>query len=166
MTTFLALYGAFISTALAIGRLIGWVSASRPRLTVRMFISPLVVDADGRPKVANEYGHPVVQEGGAAREVIVVRAHNPGQRAIQVARVDLIGTESGRAEHLAHLPMPRTIEADGVQFWYTGFEEHPKNLCARITLTRGKTFESPPYSKLLGYMDPLNPLAGHSARES
>lgn len=163
MTTILALYGALISTALAIGRLVTWLSASRARLTVRVFISPLVVDSDGRVRTTNEHGHPPVQEG-VAREVIVVRAHNPGRRDVQVARVDLIstGTDTDDAEHLSHLPMPRTITPDAVQFWYTGFKKLPKNLCARITLVGGKAFESPRYSELRGYMDPLDPIAGRA----
>ena len=78
MTTILALYGALISTVLAIARLIAWRSASKQRLTVRMFVSPLVVDAGGRVSVTNDQGHLVVQDG-AAREVIVVRAHNCGK---------------------------------------------------------------------------------------
>jgi hypothetical protein len=161
MTTILALYGALISTALAIGRLIAWLSASRARLTVRVFISPLVVGSDGRVRTTNEHGHPPVQEG-AAREVIVVRAHNPGKRDVQVARVDLISTDTGHAEHLSHLPMPRTMTPDAVQFWYTGFKKLPKDLCARITLVGGKVFESPRYSELRGYMDPLDPIAGRA----
>jgi hypothetical protein len=161
MTTILALYGALISTALAIGRLIAWLSASRARLTVRVFISPLAVGSDGRVRTTNDYGHPPVQEG-AAREVIVVRAHNLGKRDVQVARVELISTDTGHAEHLSHLPMPRTITPDAVQFWYTGFTKLPKDLCARITLVGGKVFESPRYSELRGYMDPLDPIAGRA----
>ncbi len=56
--------------------------------------------------------------------------------------------------------MPRTIEPDGVQLWYTGFAKEPENLSARITLVDGKAFASPPYSKLRGFMDPLDPIAG------
>jgi hypothetical protein len=161
MTTILALYGALISTALAIGRLFAWLSTSRARLTVRVFISPLVVDAAGRVRTTNEHGHLPVQEG-TAREVIVVRAHNPGKRDVQVVRVDLIGTDADHAEHLSHLPMPRTIMPDAVQFWYTGFTKLPRDLCARITLVGGKVFESPRYSELRGYMDPLDPIAGRA----
>ena len=57
--------------------------------------------------------------------------------------------------------MPKTIEPDGVQLWYTSFAKEPENLSARITLVDGKTFKSPPYSKLQGFMDPLDPVAGH-----
>ncbi len=160
MTTILALYGALISTVLAIARLIAWRSASKQRLTVRMFVSPLVVDAGGRVSVTNDQGHPVVQDG-AAREVIVVRAHNCGKGNVQVASVDLSNLTTGGSEHLSHLPMPKTIEPDGVQLWYTSFAKEPENLSARITLVDGKTFKSPPYSKLQGFMDPLDPVAGH-----
>jgi hypothetical protein len=159
MTTILALYGAFISTILAIARLVAWWLASKPRLVVRVFISPLVVDADGRVRVTNDRGYPVVQDGVAC-EVIVVRAHNPGKRNVQVARVDLSSLATGRFEHLSHLPMPRTIEPDDVQLWYTSFTKEPENLRARITLVDGKTFESQPYSKLQGSMDLLAPVAG------
>jgi hypothetical protein len=160
MTTILAFYGALISTVLAIARLIAWRSASKPRLAVRVFISPLVVDAGGRVRVTNDQGHPVVQDG-VAREVIVVRAHNPGKRNVQVARVDFSSLTTGRFEHLSHLPMPRTIEPDGVQLWYTSFAKEPENLIARITLVDGKTFESPSYGKLQDFMDPLDHVAGH-----
>jgi len=161
MTTILALYGALLSTALAVARLIAWRSASKQQLTVRMFISPLVVDAGGRVSVTNDQGHPVVQDG-AAREVIVVRAHNCGKRNVQVVSVDLISLTTGGSEHLSHLSMPKTIEPDGVQLWYTSFAKEPENLGARITLVDGKTFKSPLYSKLQGYMDPLDPVAGRS----
>lgn len=79
---------------------------------------------------------------------------------MQVARVDLISTDTSHAEHLSHLRMPRTVTPDTVQFWYTGYTKLPKDLCARITLVSGKLFESPCYSELRGYMDPLEPIAG------
>lgn len=161
MTTALAIYGALLSTTLAGARLLAWRSASRERLTVRVFVAPLVVDSNGRVRIVNEFGHPVVQDG-PAREVIVIRAHNPGKREVQVVRVDLIDSNTGREEHLSHLPMPRTIAPNAVQLWYTSFETLPKDLYARTTMIDGKTFESPRYSALRGYMDPLDPIAGRA----
>jgi hypothetical protein len=57
------------------------------RLTVRNVHLALVVDADGHVKVQTRR-HPVVQNDNA-REVIAVRAYNPGRRAVQVARVQM-----------------------------------------------------------------------------
>jgi hypothetical protein len=155
----LAIYGAALSTVLAIARLIAWFSTTRRRLTVRVFISPLLVDADGHVKVQNEQGHPVVQNG-AAREVIVVRAYNPGPRVVQVARVELLGPPGTPAENLSWVTLPRTIGPDEVQLWYSTFERYPKDLSARVTLTSGKAFDSPRYHQLLAYMNPLDAIAG------
>jgi hypothetical protein len=159
MATVLAIYGAVLSTALAIARLVGWSSTTRRRLTVRMFISPLVVDADGHVRVQNEQGHPVVQNG-SAREVVVVRAYNPGRRAVQVARVELLGPQGTPPENLSWLALPRTIQPDDVQLWYSTFERYPADVNARVTLTNGRAFESPRYRQLLAYMNPLDPIAG------
>ena len=133
---------------------------------MRLFISPLVVGADGRPSVQNDQGHPVVQEGNA-REFIVVRAHNTGKRPVHVARVEFVSTRTGNPENLSWLQMPNTISSEEVQLWYSKVvvnqDEHPKypkDLFARVVLTNGKTFDSPRYSSLLVYLNPLDPIAG------
>jgi hypothetical protein len=152
-----------------------WLAASshsgmRRRLIVRLFVSPLVVDDDGRARVQNDQGHPVVQEG-AAREFLVVRAHNTGKRPVQVARVEFVNAHTGNASNLSWLSMPKAIPPDEVQLWYTKVaidpedeaRIHPKGIFARVVLTDGKTFDSPRYSSLLGYLNPLDPIAGRGA---
>jgi len=166
LTTALAIYGACLSTALAIGSLVAWVSANRRKLDLRLFISPLVVGAGGRPSVQNDQGHPVVQNGNT-QEFIVVRARNTGKRPIHVARVEFVSARTSHAENLFWLQMPNTIPSEEVQLWYSKVvvdqDEHskyPKELFARVVLTHGKTFDSPRYSSLLVYLNPLDPIAG------
>jgi hypothetical protein len=167
LTTAIAIYGALVSTALVAGRLFAWLSANRRQLIVRLFISSLVVDGDGRARVQNDQGHPVVQEGEAA-EFLVVRANNTGRRLIHVARVEFVNARTGNASNLSWLPMPRIIPPDEVQLWYSKVAidpkdevpRHPKDIFARVVLTDGKTFDSPCYSSLLGYLNPLDPIAG------
>jgi hypothetical protein len=167
LTTALAIYGALLSTALGAGSLFAWLSANKRLLGVRLFISPLVVDGEGHARVQNDQGHPVIQEG-AAREFLVVRAHNTGKRPVQVARVEFVDAHTGRAENLSWLLMPKTIPPDEVQLWYSkvvvdpkdDVPRYPKDILARVVLTDGKTFVSPRYSSLLGYLNPLDPIAG------
>lgn len=167
MTTALAIYGAFLSTALAVGSLVAWLSANRRKLEVRLFVSPLVVGAGGRPSVRNKQGHPVVQEG-SAREFIVVRARNTGKRAVHVAHVEFVSARTGKAENLSWVTMPRTILPEKVQLWYSKVMidpqddrvRYPKDLFARVVLADGTKFDSPGYSSLLGYLNPLDPSAG------
>jgi hypothetical protein len=64
--------------------------------------------------------------------------------------------------------MPKTIPPDEVQLWYSkvvvdpkdDVPRYPKDILARVVLTDGKTFVSPRYSSLLGYLNPLDPIAG------
>lgn len=134
---------------------------------MRLFISPLVVGAGGRPSVQNDQGHPVIQEG-AAKEFVVVRAHNTGKRPVHVARVECVSTRTGKAENLSWLQMPNTIPSEEVQLWYSKIvinpqddrPKYPKDLFARVVLTNGKTVDSPRYSSLLVYLNPLDPTAG------
>lgn len=123
-----------------------------------MFISPLVVDQSGRVRVQNKKGYPVVQEG-ETWEVMVIRAYNPGRRKVQVARVEVVD-HNDRAENLTYLSMPTTIEPDDIQLWYSKARESGADICARVTLVNGAVFESPRYSSLYVYMNPLDPIAG------
>ena len=143
VATIVAIYGAVLSTALAVGRLAAWLSSRRRRLIVRLFISPLVVDEDGQARVQNEQGHPAVQEGEAA-EFLVIRCQNPGRRAVKVARVDLVNSATGQSEHLTWLLMPTTIEPEEVQLWYSKIvnKKYPHDVFARVTLTDGVTLRA------------------------
>jgi hypothetical protein len=158
MPTVIAIYGALLSTVLAAGRAVAWLSGARRRLAVRMFLSPLAVDGEGRVRVRNKKGHPSIQEG-EAWEFVVIRAHNIGKRTVQVARVEVQG-HGGTKENLSYLPMPSTIAPDEIQLWYSKSREIGSDVRARVTLTDGKVFESPCYSNLHAFMSPVDPIAG------
>jgi hypothetical protein len=155
----LAAYGAVLSSLLAAARLVRWIRENRPRLDVRLFVSPLVVGEDDKqPLVQNELGYPVIQSGRATG-FLVIRAHNRGKKTVTVDRVEFVG-DRGRRSNVTWVALPRTLEPDAMQLWYSAWTGQTPGIAAAVTLRGGKVFRSRRYDKLLGYLSPLDPIAG------